>query len=124
MNQLPVRVGVLATHPIQYYAPLYRALAARMDLDVFFSHRQTASDQAAAGFGVAFDWDGPLLDGYRSRFLTNVARSPAVDRFWGCNTPEIGGLIETGNFNAFIVHGWSTFSYWQAMSACWRTRTP
>jgi glycosyltransferase involved in cell wall biosynthesis len=124
MNQPPVRVGVLATHPIQYYAPWYRALAARMDLDVFFSHRQTASEQAAAGFGVAFDWDVPLLDGYRSRFLTNVARSPAVDRFRGCNTPEIGRIIEAGNFNAFIVHGWSTFSYWQAMSACWRTRTP
>ena len=37
-----MRLGVLATHPIQYHAPLYRALAQRLDLKVYFAHRQTA----------------------------------------------------------------------------------
>ncbi len=117
-------VGVLATHPIQYYTPWYRALAREVDLEVFFSHRQTADDQAAAGYGVRFDWDVPLLDGYASRFLRNLARRPDVSRFWGCITPDIREVIRTGSFDAFIVHGWSTCSYWQAMTACWSTRTP
>jgi len=118
------RIGVLATHPIQYYTPWYRALAKQVDLEVFFSHRQTADDQAAAGYGVRFEWDVPLLDGYASRFLRNVARRPDVSRFWGCVTPDIREVIRTGHFDAFIVHGWSTCSYWQAMTACWSTRTP
>lgn len=117
-------VGLLATHPIQYYAPWYRALAREVDLEVFFSHRQTAEGQAAAGFGVAFDWDVPLLEGYSSTFLTNVAKQPGVGRFWGCNTPSLAGIIHESRFDAFIVHGWSTWSYWQAIRACWRARTP
>jgi glycosyltransferase involved in cell wall biosynthesis len=118
------RVAIVVTHPIQYYAPWYRALARVVDLEVFFCHRQTSEGQAAAGFGVAFDWDVPLLDGYQHRFLTNVSRRPDVGTFFGCNTPELGGLIERGGFDAVIVHGWSTQSYWQAIRACWRTKTP
>ena len=35
-----LRLGVLATHPVQYHAPLYRALvAAGVDLTVYFAHR-------------------------------------------------------------------------------------
>lgn len=118
------RVGLLATHPIQYYVPWYRALARDVDLEVFFSHQQTGSGQASAGFGVAFDWDVPLLEGYRHTFLRNTARHPDVSTFWGCVTPELPRVIRDRAFDAFIVHGWSTRSYWQSMTACWRTGTP
>jgi len=124
MKAARLRIGILATHPIQYYAPWYRALARDVDLEVFFSHRQSAEGQAAAGFGVPFEWDVPLLEGYESTFLRNVAGRPAVDRFFGCRTPEIAGRIREGRFDAFIVHGWSTWSYWQAILACWRSGTP
>jgi glycosyltransferase involved in cell wall biosynthesis len=124
MTDTRLRIGLLATHPIQYYAPWYRALAQAVDLDVFFSHRQTPEGQAAAGFGVAFDWDVPLLEGYRHTFLRNVSRQPDVNRFRGCDTPELASVIQERAFDAFIVHGWSTKSYWQAMLACWRTGTP
>lgn len=119
-----MRLGVLATHPIQYHAPLYRALAERLDLEVFFAHRQTAEGQAAAGFGVAFEWDVPLTDGYRHTFLDNRARHPSTDTFSGTDTPEIGARIREGHFDAFLVNGWYTRSYWQAMRACWQTGTP
>lgn len=124
MSTAAPRVGLLATHPVQYYCPWYRALAACVDLEVFFSHQQTAAGQAAAGYGVGFEWDVPLLDGYRSRFLRNVASKPSVDTFWGCNTPELPALIQAGRFDAFIVHGWSTYSYWQAMLTCRRLGIP
>ena len=118
------RLGVLATHPIQYQAPLYRALAERVDLQVYFAHRQTPEGQAKAGFGVAFEWDVPLLDGYEHRFLENRAAEPDVSTFRGCNTPEIGRIIAEERFDAFLVNGWYTKSFWQAMAACWRTGTP
>ncbi|HVO32660.1 MAG TPA: glycosyltransferase family 1 protein, partial [Elusimicrobiota bacterium] len=120
------KVGILSTHPIQYYAPWYRALAERpeIDLTVFYAHRQTADEQARAGFGVAFDWDVPLLEGYRSEFLPNNSLQPDVSRFWGCDTPLIAKRIEQEHFDAFVVHGWNTLSFWQAIRACWSAETP
>ena len=117
-------LGVLATHPIQYHAPLYRALAQELDLHVYFAHRQTAEGQAAAGFGVAFEWDVPLTEGYAHTFLRNRSRRPGSSTFGGCDTPEIAGVIRSGRFDAFLVTGWNTRSHWQAMAACWRTGTP
>lgn len=119
-----MRLGVLATHPIQYHAPLFRALGERVDLSVYFAHRQTAEGQAAAGFGVAFDWDVNLLDGYSHTFLRNRASQPSTDTFSGCSTPDIVGIVERERFDAFLVTGWYNRSFWQAMAACWRTRTP
>lgn len=118
------RIGFLISHPIQYYAPIFRALAARCDLTVFFAHRQTAEQQAEIGYGVAFDWDVDLLSGYESHFLTNVSRQPSTSRFGGCNTPEIADRIAEGHFDAFVVPGWSLRSYWQAARACRRQGVP
>jgi glycosyltransferase involved in cell wall biosynthesis len=118
------RIGFLISHPIQYYAPIFRELAKRCDLHVFFAHRQDAAQQAKAGYGVAFDWDVDLLSGYESQFLENVAREPSTQTFAGCNTPEIAQRIATGRFDAFIVPGWSLRSYWQAVRACRRNRVP
>ena len=88
-----MRLGILASHPIQYQAPGFRALAKVVDLEVFFAHRQSAAEQGKAGFGVAFEWDVDLLSGYRHRFLKNVSSKPGVDHFFGCDTPEIAEII-------------------------------
>jgi glycosyltransferase involved in cell wall biosynthesis len=121
---MAARIGFLVSHPIQYLTPLFRELARRCDLTVFFAHRQTAEQQARAGFGVAFDWDIDLLSGYPNQFLTNVSRQPSTDSFWGCNTPEIGRKIANGRFEAFIVPGWALWCYWQAVIACRRSAVP
>jgi glycosyltransferase involved in cell wall biosynthesis len=112
------RVAVVASHPIQYQAPWFRALATQVDLRVFFCHRQTAEGQARAGFGVAFDWDVPLVDGYPHEWLDNVAPSPGVEKFGGCDTPGIRAALAAGRFDACIVNGWYLKSYLQAIRAC------
>src|SRR5438105_12969454 len=118
------RVGLLATHPIQYYAPRYQAIAKVFDLHVFYCHRQTPEAQGAAGFGLPFDWDVPMLEGYQWRFLTNRSRHPDVSYFFGCDTPEIRQIIRDQHFDAFIVHGWAMKSFWQAIIACRKNDTP
>jgi glycosyltransferase involved in cell wall biosynthesis len=118
------RIGFLVSHPIQYYAPIFRELARRCDLTVFFAHRQDAAGQGKAGYGVAFEWDVDLLSGYESLFLKNVARAPSTQTFAGCNTPEIAEKIAEGRFDAFVVPGWSLRSYWQTVRACRRARVP
>lgn len=115
-----MRLGILTSHPIQYQAPWFRALAKEADLEVFFAHRQSAAEQGKAGFGVAFDWDVDLLAGYAHRFLANVAACPDVSTYSGCNTPEIAEILarNAAGFDAFIVTGWYLKSYLQAARAC------
>ena len=121
---MSLRIGFLVSHPIQYYAPIFRELAKGCDLTVFFAHRQTAQGQAKAGYGVAFEWDVDLLSGYRSQYLTNVARQPSTELFAGCDTPGVADEIAKGGFDAFIVPGWGLRSYLQAVRACRRNKVP
>ena len=67
-----LRVAVLATHPIQYQAPLWRALALRPDLKlhVFFGSDISVRGYRDEGFGVKVQWDVPLLAGYEHTFLS------------------------------------------------------
>jgi glycosyltransferase involved in cell wall biosynthesis len=115
-----LRLALVASHPVQYQAPWYRALAAIVDLQVFFAHRMAAADHARAGFGVEFDWDVPVLDGYEYTWLDNVAARPGVDRFRGCDTPAVASRIEHGGFDAVLVNGWQLLTYWQAIRAARR----
>lgn len=118
------RLAVVASHPIQYQAPWFRALAQAVDLDVYFCHRQDAAGQAAAGFGQPFEWDVPLLEGFRYRWLDNVSTSPNVESYRGCDTPEIGEIVADGGYDACILTGWYLKSYLQAMRGCWRAHVP
>jgi glycosyltransferase involved in cell wall biosynthesis len=120
------KIGILSTHPIQYYSPWYRELAARpgVDLTVYYAHRPSPEEQGAAGFGVPFEWDVPLLDGYRHVFLVNRSARPTTDCYGGCDTPEIADVIRREQFAGFVVQGWYTRSYCQAIRACWQTGTP
>ena len=120
------RVAILCTHPIQYHSGWFKALAAqpKIDLEVLFCRTATSAEQAAAGFAVEFDWDVALLDGYQYRFLKNIARNPSVARFSGLDTPELLSVIERETFDAVIIIGWHYKSAWQALWACWKTKTP
>ncbi len=112
-----LRLALVASHPVQYQAPWYRALAARLDLQVLFAHRISSADHARGGFDVGFEWDTPLFEGYSFEWLVNTALRPGVDHFWGCNTPGVGTAIRGGDFDAVLVNGWQLFSYWQAIRA-------
>lgn len=119
-----MRLGILATHPIQNHAPVFRELARLCDLTVFFAHRQTPTGQAQAGFGVPFEWDVDLLAGYESAFLDNRSSRPATNSFFGCDTPGIDEAVGRERFDAFMVTGWGVKAYWQAVRACRRRNVP
>jgi glycosyltransferase involved in cell wall biosynthesis len=118
------RLAVLSSHPIQYYGPLFRRLAKRVDLEVFFAHRATPVEQGRAGFGTEFDWDIDLTSGYAHTFLTNRAKVPRTDQFWGCDTPDIGEQLRKGRFDALLVHGWHLKTYLQGVIAAKRIGLP
>lgn len=119
-----MKLGALLTHPIQYYSPWLRDLAAAADLKVYYAHNQSAEGQAKAGFGQAFEWDVPLLEGYDWTWLNNVARRPGLDSFGGCDTPEIGAIIRREAFDAFLMFGWNRKCFVQAAWAARRAGVP
>ena len=119
----PYRLAIVSTHPIQYHAPWFRALAAHPDLQVhvYYCHQATPQEQARAGFGVEFEWDVPLLTGYPHSFLQNIANPPGHGRFAGFDTPEIKDIIRRREYDAVLVNGWHYKSAWQAIWACWKS---
>lgn len=119
------RVGFLTTHPIQYQVPIFRLLAQQSSLDFTTLYCQLPDErQQGAGFGVEFQWDVPLVDGYDYVVLKNVARSPSVTSYFGCDTPEIGAELRRRRFDALIVNGWVTKSCLQGLWASRRLKIP
>src|ERR1700753_4363744 len=110
-----VRLLVLASHPIQYQAPLFRALAARpeIDLEVAFYSRSGLEKRLDPQFGVEVEWDIPLIDGYRHRFLRDIGLSKESSGFWLMN-PQVVTLCLSKAFDAIWIHGWSTANNWLA----------
>ncbi|MBZ0087658.1 MAG: glycosyltransferase family 4 protein [Thermomonas sp.] len=120
-----MRVAMVTTHPIQYQVPWLRLLGqqAGIELQVFFAMVPDAAEQGRE-FGVAFEWDMPLLEGYAHTVLENVAKRPSLTEFRGCDTPGIGRALREGRFDAVIVNGWGTKMALQALWACKRQGIP
>ena len=106
----PPRLAVVTTHPVQYYAPLFRQLAKRGEVEprVFYGWRGAAGSAALdRGFGASFEWDVPLLDGYAHTFVENVAADPGTHHFRGIDTPGLVPAIEAWGADAVLVFGWN-----------------
>jgi glycosyltransferase involved in cell wall biosynthesis len=113
-----LRLAVVTTHPIQYYAPIFQALArARAVMPrVFYTWSQTAEAAVAdPGFERAITWDIPLLEGYAHEFVPNTAPRPGTDHFGGLRNPGLITAIEAWGADAVLVFGWSLQSHLQAM---------
>jgi glycosyltransferase involved in cell wall biosynthesis len=112
------KLAIISTHPIQYYSPVFRALAAseRIELRVFYTWSQAAGDGIFdPGFGTEVKWDVPLLDGYAYQFVPNVAKRPGLDHFGGLNTPTLAREIAAWQPDAVLVYTWNSRSHLQAL---------
>ncbi|MDB6118710.1 MAG: glycosyltransferase [Verrucomicrobiaceae bacterium] len=72
---------VLETHPVQYHAPVYRALAKELGVDVTAVYGSDFSVQGYQDkeFGASFAWDTDLLGGMRSHFIGRVSEGGAAN---------------------------------------------
>jgi len=120
-----LRLAAVATHPIQYHAPWFRALAARPDLDFTVFYAQIP-DRAAqgVGFGASFAWDVPLLEGYAWEVLVNSRRRPGVSGLLASSTPGIGERLRAYAPDAALLTGWNQLPLLQALWACRRLGVP
>jgi len=113
-----IRLAIVSTHPIQYYAPVFAALAAggAVQPRVFFTLSQSEhTAQFDPGFGRTIEWDIPLTDGYEHEFVPNVARHPSSARYGGIDNPELPARIEAFRPDAVLVYAWNARSHLKAL---------
>src|SRR5262249_12011474 len=118
-----MKVAAVCTHPIQYYTPWFKGLAARVDLKVFYALLPDRQQQSV-GFGGAFEWDIPLLEGYDWELLPNARRKPTLRGFLNSSTPSIKSALERFQPDAAIITGWQSLPLIQATIACIRLGIP
>jgi len=100
------KLGVFATHPIQYLVPIWRALARECDVDlrVFFFSDSSVRGAVDPDFGVSVAWDVPLLQGYQHTFLDRTADETGFRR---ARIPGSRRTIRNGRFDWIMVHGYT-----------------
>jgi glycosyltransferase involved in cell wall biosynthesis len=112
------KLAVVSTHPIQYYAPVFRALSRSQsfDLRVFYTWSQSADRKLFdVGFGTTLEWDIPLQEGYAHQFVPNVAERFGPENFRGIKNPSLIAEIEAWGADAVLVYGWYNQSHLRAL---------
>ncbi|HEV8319441.1 MAG TPA: glycosyltransferase family 4 protein [Vicinamibacterales bacterium] len=122
------RVTICLTHPVQYFAPWFRYMAAErpeIDLTVLYAAEPTPVEQGA-GFERPFTWDMPLTDGYEHRVLGSLAQPRRFDTgsFFGVDAPAIGRAIHETRPDVVVIPGWHSISQVRALRACRQMRVP
>jgi glycosyltransferase involved in cell wall biosynthesis len=113
---MSMRIAHLVSHPIHYQAPLYRELASRpeVDLTVYFYSDASVRGYRDREFGHEVQWDTPLLDGYRSRFLPSAARTGIQSRYGQRPNWDVLGEVLSDGYEALWIHGYAHANAWLA----------
>ncbi|TDQ08631.1 glycosyltransferase family 4 protein [Pedobacter metabolipauper] len=106
-----IKLAIVCTHPIQYYVPVFKLLAQKTEIKVFYTRGKDAVYDN--GFQQFIHWDIPLLDGYDHEFLINTAQQPNSIHFNGIKNPEAIASILKFNPDRLLVYGWAHHSHLQ-----------
>lgn len=106
-----MRLAIITTHPIQYYAPVFKQLAKQVDIKVFYTWGEASIAKHDPGFGKTIQWDIDLLDGYDYQWLNNTATDPGSHHFNGIVNPDIIDSIEAWQPDTILVYGWAYKSH-------------
>jgi glycosyltransferase involved in cell wall biosynthesis len=118
-----MRLGIFVTHPIQYFAPMWRELAATPGYDVvvhFFSDHSVRGG-VDPGFKVNVSWDVPILEGYEHKFLRRDG-DRLTPRMIRMDDPE--RVLREGKFDVVMFHGYTNGFERQLARTCRRLEIP
>ena len=111
------KFSVVVSHPIQYHAVLWQNLAKieNIDFEVLFCSDHGQKVSLDKDFGIAFKWDIPLKEGYKSRTHRNYGFG---NGFFKYINPSIIISILFNNNEMVYFHGvnhfTAYFSFWIA----------
>ena len=108
-----MRLAIITTHPIQYYAPIFKLLHQRgkVDIMVYYTWGDKAKVKFDPGFGGTIAWDIPLLDGYPFAWVENTAQDPGSHHFKGIVNPGLIQQIRDWEPDAVLIFGWAYESH-------------
>ena len=112
-----MQLAIITTHPIQYYAPVFKLLHSRrkINVKVFYTLGQANADQYDPGFGKKIAWDIPLLEGYDFEWIDNTSAAPGSHHFKGIVNPQLINRISAYKPDAVLIIGWAYNSHLKAM---------
>lgn len=105
------KLAIVTTHPIQYYAPVFRLMAQELHLCVFYTWGRQSLTKTDPGFGKTIKWDIDLLAGYNYEWLNNTAKDAGSHHFKGIINPDIISQIQSFQADAVLVIGWAYHSH-------------
>lgn len=111
------KLAVITTHPIQYYAPVFKLLHQRgkVQLKVFYTAGKNDGSVYDPGFNRDIQWDIPLLEGYNYEWVVNTAKEPGSHHFNGIINPDVIEQINSWQPDAVLVIGWAYSSHLRVM---------
>jgi glycosyltransferase involved in cell wall biosynthesis len=121
---------ILETHPIQYHAPVWRAVQRDhgIPVTVIYESDFSVAGYRDAGFNTSFAWDTDLLSGYESLFVERVDHGNAPDSGPGPTVERrhdrLLAMLKRTKPNAVLLVGYSPRFYQQAIVAALRVRAP
>ena len=103
------RLAIVVSHPVQYYSPWFRWLAAHagLPLRVFYLWDAGVRPARDPQFGKTFAWDVDLLSGYEHEFVPNTARRPGTDHFGGLRNPALPARLAAWQPDAVLLFGYN-----------------
>jgi glycosyltransferase involved in cell wall biosynthesis len=111
------RVGIVASHPIQYQSPLWRALAAKgLDVEVLYLSKHGLRASMDADFGRAVQWDSDLFSGFKYRFLGAPLDPSPGSMLTGWSGTVVPAIL-MGGYQAILVPGYTSTGYLAARVA-------
>jgi glycosyltransferase involved in cell wall biosynthesis len=113
MSKQRYRVLFVASHPVQYQAPLFRRFAARPEIDMHVAYCTLRGAEASLDpeFETTVKWDIPLLSGYDWSHVPNKGSN--TESFLGLYNPGLWKLIKTGKYDAVISFvGYVRATFW------------
>ncbi|GGH15210.1 glycosyltransferase family 4 protein [Mucilaginibacter phyllosphaerae] len=100
------KLAIIVTHPIQYYAPVFKLLAQTVELMVFYTWGEASLNKHDPGFGKTIQWDINLLDGYCYTWVINTAADAGSHHSKGIINPGLISQIELWGPDTLLVYGW------------------
>ncbi|HEY6347645.1 MAG TPA: glycosyltransferase family 4 protein [Bryobacteraceae bacterium] len=114
-----IRLAIIISHPIQYYAPLHQRLACHdgLEIKVFFTWHSGNAAAWDRGFQKSVAWDIPLTEGYESELVPNVAPDPGTHHFFGLRNPALVERVLAWKPHVVHLTGWAWHSHLMALRA-------
>ena len=117
MKEHTIRLAVVVSHTIQYYAPWFAQLASEPDLKLQVFHLWDFGIKARwdQGFAQVLQWDVPLNDGYASTLVPNASRNPGTHHFGGLHNPTLVNTLLAWKPDALVIFGYAYRSHLQLL---------